>query len=388
MDGIMRRYVGLFLLVFLLEGATASAQTYGGAATASADSSSTDISRLPPTQDASDAGSSTWQPPSIRPDDGADSQSLSDQKLRELQAHPHSVWTVQADALWLQRSAGSNLFLGETAIGGSPGPTVDTLSAGDANFKFQPGVRLALGLRASDFISWELLYFGLQNWNSSQTIFPDPFNAGTLAISPYTQVDKLIGGFDQSLGYTYSSQLHNAEFNGRYTLLNQGPWLLQGLAGFRYLQWNENFNLTGVDQFYGVTENINSRTHNYLVGAQIGGDMRADWRRFSFAMTGKAALFANFIQAQQSNLGSSGLSNVPGGGILPIDSSNHMTGVAEVLDFSAIATYRIGQHVALRGGYQLLYVNGLALAPNQLSGSSHSGGVFLQGPTAGLEINW
>ncbi len=352
------------------------------------------VSRLPPTDDAA-SGSypslpnaspyGTWQSPASSSSSTA--TPLSDQDLAngKLSNRAGIVWSVQVDALGLFRSAGSTTFLGQTSLGGL-GPAIDTLNANDVSFGIQPGLRLALGMRIDEQISYEILYFGLQNWSASSSIQADPI-AGTLATSPYTQTDKLIGGFDQGLGYTYRSQLQNAEFNGR-RLFNSGPWTASALAGFRYFQWTETLSLTGTDQFYGVTENLNSHTNNYLVGGQIGGDLRRDWKRFSFGMTGKAGLYANFMQMSQSNLNSTGIAGLPGTGFVSLNSDTRNTGVAGVFDFSAVAAYRVTDHFAVRGGYQLLYVTGLALAPNQLAGAAHNGGVLLQGPTAGMEFTW
>jgi hypothetical protein len=399
----MRGTVGSFLIIILLGSTSAWGQAGGadgpqfGYPTAALPDASTaqPISRLPPTEDAA-AGAYPSQPntspngslPSPVTGSSSTTTPLSDQDLAngKLSNRAGIVWSVQVDALGLYRSTfGTNVFLGQTSLGGT-GPAIDTLNANDGSFGIQPGLRLALSMRIDEQFSYEILYFGLQNWSASQSIQADP-TAGTLATSPYTQSDKLIGGFDQGLGYTYTSQLQNAEFNGR-RLFTNGPWTAGALVGFRYFQWTETLSLSGTDRFYGLTENLNSHTNNYLVGLQAGGDLRRDWKRFSLGMTGKAGLYANFMQMSQSNLNSTGIAGLPGTGFVSLNSDTRSTGAAVVLDFSAVATYHVTEHFALRGGYQLLYVGGLALAPSQLAGPAHDGGVLLQGPTAGMEFTW
>lgn len=294
------------------------------------------------------------------------------------------VWSVQADAVVLTRT-GSSEFLGQTSVLGV-GPAVATLNSNDTAFNLAPGMRIALSATVNDTVNYEILYFGLQNWSASNSILADPIQ-GTLATSPYTQTDKLTGGFDQSLGYSYKSSLQNAEFNVR-RLFQTPNWNLAPLVGFRYFQWNETLSLTGVDQFYGVTENLNSTTNNYLVGGQVGASARRDWQKFSFGTTFKAGLFANFMQINESNLNSTGTANLPGTGFVSMNNNSRHTGVAGIVDFSLIGSYRVTQHFAVRGGYQLLYVTGLALAPTQFAGYSHNGGVLLEGPTCGLEFTW
>ena len=66
-------------------------------------------------------------------------------------------------------------------------------------------------------------------------------------------------------------------------------------------------------------------------------------------------------------------------------------------EIGLLASYRINPHVALRGGYQILWIEGVALAPRQIPVASlgagtaavdTSGGIFFQGASAGLELTW
>lgn len=407
----MPRNFRILVGVLLLGGATAHGQSYGtpgagaygsGAGSYSGgtpysgltgpqsgysgatDQDAAAMSRLPPVAtDGMGGPGSAASPGGFGPAQG--SAPFSDQDLASSAGRAGVVWTVQADALGLTRNVGSSTFLGQTSALGV-GPAIQTLNANDASFNLVPGMRLALSATVDDQVSYEVLYFGLQNWSASNTILADPI-AGTLATSPYTQTDKLTGGFDKSLGYSYTSKLNNAEFNVR-RIFHAGNWALAPLVGFRYFQWNETLSLTGVDQFYGVTENLNSVANNYLVGGQIGGTARRDWQRFSLAATGKAGVFANFMQLTEANLNSTGIAGLPGTGFVSLNSDSRHAGAAGMLDFSAVATYHVTQHFSVRGGYQLVYVTGLALAPNQFAGFSHTGGLLLQGPTAGLEFTW
>ena len=70
-------------------------------------------------------------------------------------------------------------------------------------------------------------------------------------------------------------------------------------------------------------------------------------------------------------------------------------GLLSMLNLSAI--YRLTDHWGLRAGYNLIWLDGLALAPNQWdftntadSGTSLVGGgcLFLNGANLGLERRW
>ena len=291
-------------------------------------------------------------------------------------------WTFSTDLLLLDRNFNSHNFLGQTVTtpGGAP---VAPLYPGGASVR--PGMRLQLSYMIDDELSLEGIYFGLQNWSSNGTVLADPA-AGIVAFSPFTQSDKLLGGFDQSLGYSYSSRLNNAEVNFRAPVARRGRWTRENLLGIRFVEWNESFNLTGQDQFFNVSENLNTHTSNSLLGTQIGTAVRGNWDRWSLNMTGKSGLFMNFVSERFSNLNSSGVTTGFPPGFAPITRGKVSTEVAGVFDFSAIATYRINANWSARGGYQVLYLAGVALASQQLSGFSHGGDVFLHGPSGGFEF--
>jgi hypothetical protein len=291
--------------------------------------------------------------------------------------------TITVDSLWLDRNYNSHNFLGQT-VAAPFGAPVNTLYPSGA--VLHPGARLQLTYLLTDELAIEAIYFGLQQWTSSNSITADPL-LGIVAISPYTQSDKLLGGFDQSLGYSYSSRLNNGEINFRAPVAQRGRWTRDNLLGVRYIQFNESFNLNGQDAFFNVAENINTHTSNSMLGTQVGTALRTNWDKWQLNMTGKAGLFTNFISQRVSNLNSTGVTAGFPPGFIPISTGRTSTDVAGVLDFSAIATYRINNNFALRGGYQLLYLAGVALGSQQMAGFSHGGDVFLHGPSAGLELS-
>jgi hypothetical protein len=295
-----------------------------------------------------------------------------------------ACWTVRADALWLKPQFGPGQVLGQTIAPG--GTVIDTLRFDDANI--QPGVRLQLIRQVDRVTSWELMYFGLQQWSVSEAITPDPLGIGSAAFSPYLQSIPLLGGtgLEGPLKFNYGANLHNAELNRRRQFQGSN-WAFSRLAGFRYIQWNDTFNLIGTDPLFGIVESIDTRTYNYLVGSQLGWGARRDWSRLSLNLEGKAGLFANFLQQRRSNLNSTG---VNGGfpAITAFDESHSTTSVAGVLDASAIVGYQLSRRLAVRGGYQVLYLPGVALASNQLAGLSRSGDPLLHGPSLGLESRW
>jgi hypothetical protein len=301
-----------------------------------------------------------------------------------------SRWMFSAEALWLQRIDNSGVILGNTVTdyGAGLGYVTDVLTSTDVNFPLDFGVRLQAGYRFTDQNSVMLTYFGLQQSSVGRTIYGDPVGNTVLAYSPWTQTDAIIGGFDNSLGYTYGSRVNNAEINQRIVAASGPTWTLAGLWGVRFVQVADRFNLNGTDASTGDFENIDIRTANNLLGPQIGAEWTSYWNRFQLSSAVKGGLFANFNSASYSNLNSSGMITGNPAGFYPIEQSVHSTSLAGLVEFSLMGRYRVTEHFWLLGGYQTYYLGGLALGPRQLPNFDHSGGLSLSGPSVGLETNW
>ena len=301
-----------------------------------------------------------------------------------------SHWMFSAEAIWLERVDTTGVILGNTVTdyGAGLGYVTDILTSTDVDFPLDAGVRLQAGYRFNDRNAVELTYFGVQQASVGRTIYGDPSGNTILAYSPWTQTDYIIGGFDNSLGYTYGSRVNNAEINQRFTAAAGPTWTLAGLWGVRFVQVADRFNLNGSDLSTGDFENIDIRTTNDLLGPQIGVAWTSFWNRLELTSEVKGGLMANFNSASYSNLNSSGVISGNPAGFYPIDGSAHATDLAGLLEFSLIARYRLAEHFWLRGGYQTYYLAGLALGPRQLASFNHSGSLSLDGPSLGIETNW
>jgi hypothetical protein len=293
--------------------------------------------------------------------------------------------TADIDVLWLQ-PAYQGTQLGRTFVVAS-GATIDTLSSKDNDTAIEPGARLRLVIQSCTGDALEAVYFGLQYWSGGRTLSADPA-AGILAGSPWTQTDKLVGGFDESLGFQLTSRLNNVEINFLRAAPDVDRWSLDLLGGVRYVKWDEVLGLEGVNTLPAAVEQIDVSCHNQLIGPQIGGQLQRSGEHFQVTLEGKIGLMLNCFQSRRSNLDSTGVQ--PGGSpaITPVNNATDSACVAGVIDLSASGAYRLTSHVAARAGYQLLFLDGLAQAPRQLADFNHSGSVLLYGPSAGMEVTW
>ncbi len=188
---------------------------------------------------------------------------------------------------------------------------------------------------------------------------------------------------DDSLGYTYGSQIANVELNQRFKLYSFNPYRgLSWLWGVRYLHLADDLTLTGSDLYTGGHEVLDWETKNNLIGAQLGLQWAWGWDRFQLSTEAKVGLFANVYSQHGADSGS-GIA-----GFQSFDGSHSGTDLAAIFEFSVLLRYRITSRLWLRAGYQYYGVTGVALGPRQLDGYDAAGSVGLDGLSLGAEMTW
>jgi hypothetical protein len=274
------------------------------------------------------------------------------------------------------------------------------------NLEFQPadGFRVTLTKQLGPGSNLELGYFGQNNFTSSAAV-----------TSPNNQLFSAFSGFgvfpNAGLGFTetdqasfasiaYSSQINNLELNYRqrwqcYGCKVQGSWL----TGARFFQLDEDFQLNSISTLNSAQAQYNVGTYNGLFGGQGGGDI---WicviPGLSIGMEGKAGLYMN--HSQQSTI-------ITGTTLLtPFEEKVTDTNdVAFIGETAFMATWRLSQSWTLRGGYNIIYIDGVALAPENFNPTPpflvpaftnpprqaalvNDGNVLLHGCTIGFEYMW
>jgi hypothetical protein len=241
------------------------------------------------------------------------------------------------------------------------------------------GTRLTLS-RAVEHGSWELGFWGIDGWSDS-ILLPD--GQYLLHADASRQGPPSAG----PVYLAYRSRLFTAEVNWKQSL--EQEWLAP-LIGFRWLRLGESFSFAGQFGENAATEFEGTyRTTNDLFGAQAGAEAQlfAPTERLSLSATGKAGVYLNDA-AMSVNYASTGYD---------LAQSNQDDSIAFVGEILLTATYRISPSVALRGGYQLNWLEGAALAADQpatyvanpSNGYVNSdGSLFLNGGFGGLEITW
>ncbi len=265
----------------------------------------------------------------------------------------------------------------------APTQTNVLLSTADLDFNWQVGPRITLGRDFDAFRSFEATYWGIFDFKADATVTGNnnlnlPGDLGLAAGLDFFNAD--------TMTIDYKSQINDGELT---YLQNYGG--LAWLIGFRYFELGEQFSITSTDNQTG-TSFYQLSTYNNLFGGQIGARLTqgcGTCTSWSYDITGKAGVYDNVITSSQRVGDFSGFS------LRDVKTNTSEVAFIGEIDFNA--NYALNPTWSIRGGYQVFWVDGLALAPNQLdftdaAGSGthvdKTGGMFLQGAHAGLMARW
>jgi len=160
------------------------------------------------------------------------------------------------------------------------------------------------------------------------------------------------------------------------------------LAGFRYVQFREKWELRQ-DAPLGRPNNLDHVARNDLFGFQIGSEaLLFSFNRLRFESAFKAGIFGNVATNSSFGAGSSEYISYRW------DLYDRRGALAFVGDVNVSAGWQLTRNVSVRGGYQLLWLTGVATATDQLKGFNYprdietDGSTFFHGAMVGLECGW
>jgi len=299
------------------------------------------------------------------------------------------VWSGRTEALLLWRDAPQSVPIYSLRDAGTGLAAGSALNASNLASGMAAGPRFTLFRHTGDNGEIEFNYFRVQSFTATKKL---PTNgAGYLqddaffccpSTTPYSSVTGSL-----------SSAFQSFELNRRFPTDGGFQWL----TGFRWVEWNDTFGLSSVLPVPGVApETYATSTFNDLYGWQFGADsillgLGSPWRLEGLA---KAGVYYN--QAGQASSAFYPLD----GTALAVRTSKPAT--AFVGEIGLTGVYDIADWLSVRAGYAAFWLDGLALATNQVKqcsicnspfadpqGPTHvGGGVFVQGITLGLEGRW
>ncbi len=304
----------------------------------------------------------------------------------------------------------------------------------DLGFVDDPGVRATFGLRMCGCRAVEFTYFGLFR-NGTSSVFENPDPATIVMTFPTGPQGNVFLNMNR-VQTDYSTYLNSFEVNfpcccgcctqnscgcddggcdarcdkgaggeatcgeascgdcassksGRCNLCCRS---IEWFAGFRYIELGNDMNI-GVESFPALPETGQYTLHtvNRLFGGQIGGRIRGTINRFGLELTGKAGIYDNDATESQTVI------DFPNFPLRPTTSAQGNFAAFEgELNLSGV--FRLNNTWSVKAGYSVIWIEGLALSPDQLdfnfatspSGNqlSTAGGMFLHGVNVGLEARW
>jgi hypothetical protein len=308
---------------------------------------------------------------------------------------PREPWYVIADVMALKRDPSD-----ERPIATRDTPTDVVLSTSDLRNEFEAGLRVLVGRQLSEWYSVEASYFGLMTWNAQAAVRDTTTNAlGTAGnlFSPFTNFgDPAVAGFDfNSLAAIENrSSLDNFELNLRQRI--DLPPTGMGAAityGVRFMDLSERFSYRteSASPLGGSIADLDVETDNDLVGFQLGSILEFRVEERGWVVVEMKGVVAH-NDADQATSGSIGAGTA-------IDSARGETRTAFVGDISVAAVYQFTPRLLGRIGYQSMWVDGVALASENLQADpnllvlgppqlAHDGSIVYHGPFAGLMWTW
>jgi hypothetical protein len=292
---------------------------------------------------------------------------------------PSGYIYFRAEALALSRDNDSrNQTVVEDAFTFAPLATT-----GEFGFDYEVAPRWTLGRECCDGWGVHGTYFAQENWHDRIVVLGAndltlPNDIG-LATFDFLDADRM--------QLDYAAELHNAEINVTRDVC--GNACVKLLAGFRYLALDEVFNINSTDVDFG-TSDYNIRARNDLFGGQLGVLVNRDRCNYGWRFTGKAGIYTNEAR-QRTFLGD--LDNT----VVLRDLKVNKTNAAFIGEIGLSAYWQVGCNLRLIGGYSAMWVEGIALGPNQLDftdtpDSSNfvntNGGVLFHGANLGIEWVW
>jgi hypothetical protein len=252
----------------------------------------------------------------------------------------------------------------------------DALNFDQFDFDYEPGADVSLIRSFGCGSGIEARYLGL--WNFEDTVSVGPFPAGGVFYNTTPPTPAIFDGAT-TINARYESELNSGELNYRCCAR---PWLTM-LGGVRYLQLDEEFgaqfNFAGSTAFNSVL--VGSEALNDLYGAQVGADVcifesRGGCLRVSGV--GKAGAYYAHSENRQSVL----TINANGVPILAVAGRDVDDQVALVAEACGQVSYKISGNAAVVVGYQVLFLQDVALASDQIAAG---GNIFT--PSARIDTN-
>ncbi len=281
------------------------------------------------------------------------------------------TWKTTAGALfWTRTSPGGGTVLTDT----NHSPLMD---ANDYNFSWYNGWKIGLEKRLNSIWAVETRFFRVDSFDSSNSFT----STADGAMVPYSTAVGVIG--ETLVDTTYSSELSNLAVNLRRNVTEK----IDLVFGFRYMQLNDRYlvsmDTTGTDALHNI------HTFNNMYGFHMGTDVCLLRRGPFFVEWGtRLGVYGSRIE--------NGV-DITVNGTPAFQCRGGKSHTAFSADMALAGTYQYNDHLAIRFGYQVLWLEGVAEATaqiplteplNETIGVDTDGSPFFHGAFIDLALSW
>jgi hypothetical protein len=278
-------------------------------------------------------------------------------------------WSVAAGSVFLHRSParpGSLVFYKAT--------TEELANVHDFDLGWAAGPQLELSRHFDGGWDVAVRYFDIDGWKAARSLAdPNSLRVPLVSNNP--------ADFFDTASADYTSRLYNTELNLKRRFGDR----LSVLAGFRYLELHEQVSAEAWKP--GLEGTVNIGTSNYLYGFQTGVEsILLQVGRLQIDGDLKAGVYGNNIRGTMHAHGT----------YLDDDSEGTASHTSFVGEVGLTGRYQFGRHLAVFGGYQVMWLQGVVLAGDYVSSMANplahinvlEGAALYHGANTGLELRW
>jgi hypothetical protein len=307
---------------------------------------------------------------------------------------------VAFDALYMQRNSDQSLAPRTLVMNGNTQGAA--IASGDLRFPVAPGYRFLIGTHATEGLGWEIGSLGVYS------MFADAFAAGPDSLQIPPPLGEKVSSLRNAAfaGATCSSALNSVEVSAvlmrqRVHLPHYNAYAEDAIGHSVTVDWLTGFRWAGLEESAGLALGsdpaslatvYSARTSSNLFGWQLGARGRVDWERWALEGAIKGAVAGAAVNQSQSPI-----VNTITGEVFRPAGAGQTANVGGIFELGTSLVYRLSDVWGLRVGYSMLWLTGVALAPNQFDFANSQAGVttvdtnntlWLGGGSLGLEARW
>ncbi len=308
---------------------------------------------------------------------------------------PGGMWRARSDYLYIHRDVSDYFILSRRLL-----DDIGPVAISRDSFEFEPenGIRVAVERRVGQRDSIEGVVFGVEDWDFLHARL-DPSN---LLFSEYRLPNgDPVPGFDEAFVHEveFTSDFYNFELNWWHPLRRKVLKMFDVslMLGLRYAMLDEEFYYRGRARQYKLTPTLAviqaesfTKTENDIYAFQLGwmvtAPLSSNW---ILRWDGKVATGVNFV-SQYTRLYETFTPTIH-------DELVRNDAAAVIGDSLVTLTWQINCNLAVYVGYQVVFMEGVALATEQFNPVfsiyrtprlNHNGFVFMQAAVGGVELTW